>query len=75
MSKYFTNVIAIKNIYKNASNKSEVINQMVYGDSFTISKKSNKWIKIKTKEDNYNGYIENKNYSEYTQNQPIKYVY
>ena len=65
MSKYFTNVIAIKNIYKNASNKSEVINQMVYGDSFTISKKANKWIKIKTKEDNYNGYIQNKNYSEY----------
>ena len=66
MSKYFTNVIAVKNIYKKPSNNSEVVNQMLYGDSFTIFKKTNKWIKVKTKEDKYHGFIKNKNYSRYT---------
>ena len=66
MSKYFTNVIPVKNIFRKPSNKSEVVNQMLYGDCFKISKKTNKWIKIKTKEDKYNGFIKNKNYSKYT---------
>ena len=39
MSKYFTNVIAVKNIYRKPSNNSEVVNQMLYGDNFTILKK------------------------------------
>ena len=65
MSKYFTNIIAIKNIYKKPSNKSEVVSQLVYGDCFSKLKKTNRWIKIKTKEDNYNGYIQNKNYLSY----------
>ena len=38
---------------------------MIYGESFSISKKKNKWLKIKIKEDNYQGYIQRKNYSEY----------
>ena len=38
---------------------------MIYGESFSISKKNNKWLKIKIKEDNYKGYIQRKNYSEY----------
>jgi hypothetical protein len=38
---------------------------MIYGDSFSISKKSKKWLKIKIKEDNYKGYIRNKKYSKY----------
>jgi len=38
---------------------------MIYGESFSISKKKNKWLKIKIKEDNYKGYIQRKNYSEY----------
>ena len=35
---------------------------MIYGDSFLVSKKSRKWLKIKIKEDNYKGYIKNKNF-------------
>ena len=38
---------------------------MIYGDSFSILKKNKQWIKIKTKEDKYKGYIQNKNYSKY----------
>ena len=65
MTKYYTNIISVLNIYKKPSKKSEVVSQMVYGDSFSISKKTKRWIKIKTKEDNYSGYILNKDYLEF----------
>jgi len=65
MTKYYTNIISILNIHKKPSKNSEVVSQMIYGDGFSISKKTKKWIKIKTKEDNYNGYILNKNYLEF----------
>ena len=65
MTKFYTNIFSILNIYKKPSKKSEVVSQMIYGESFSILKKTKQWIKIKTKEDNYNGYISNKNYSEF----------
>lgn len=65
MTKYLTNIINILDIYKKRSKKSEVVSQMIYGDSFSILKKNKQWIKIKTKEDKYKGYIQNKNYSKY----------
>ena len=65
MSKYFTNNFSIINLHKRPSVKSEIVTQMIYGDSFSISKKSKKWLKIKIKEDNYKGYIRNKKYSKY----------
>ena len=65
MTKFYTNTITVLNIYKKPSLKSEVTSQMIYGDSFLILKKKARWIKIKTKEDNYNGYVQNKKYLEY----------
>jgi hypothetical protein len=65
MTKYFTNTFSIINLYKKSSTKSEIVTQMIYGDSFSISQKKNRWLKIKIKEDNYKGYIQYKNYSEY----------
>ena len=65
MSKYFTNNFSVINLHKRPSVKSEIVTQMIYGDSFSISKKSKKWLKIKIKEDNYKGYIKNKKYSKY----------
>jgi gamma-D-glutamyl-L-lysine dipeptidyl-peptidase len=65
MTKYFSNNFSIINIYKKASTKSEIVTQMIYGDSFSIFLKKNKWLKIKIKEDNYKGYIQRKNFSEY----------
>ena len=50
------------NIYKNASKKSEVTSQILYGEKFNILSKRKKWIKIKSLFDNYIGYIENKDY-------------
>jgi cell wall-associated NlpC family hydrolase len=38
---------------------------MIYGDSFSISKKSKKWLKIKIKEDGYIGFIKNKKFPEF----------
>ena len=65
MTKYFTNNFSVINLYKKPSVKSEVVTQMIYGESFSISKKSKKWLKIKIKEDNYKGYILNKRYSNF----------
>ena len=62
MTKYFTNNFSVTNLHKKPSLKSEIVTQMIYGDSFSISKKSRKWLKIKIKEDRYKGYIKNKNY-------------
>ena len=65
MTKYFTNNLPIINLYKKPSIKSEIVTQMLYGDSFSVSKKTQKWLKIRVKEDNYKGYIRIKNFSDY----------
>ena len=65
MTKYFTNNFSVINLQKKPSRKSEIVTQMIYGESFSILEKNNKWLKIKIKEDNYKGYIQRKNYSEY----------
>ncbi len=65
MTKYFTNNFSAINLYKKPSVKSEMVTQMIYGESFSISKKSKKWLKIKIKEDNYKGYILNKKFSNF----------
>ena len=63
MTKYFTNIYPEINLYKKPSTASEIVTQMIYGDSFSIYKKSKKWLKIKIKEDNYKGYVKNRKYS------------
>ena len=63
MTRYFTNNFSVINLHKKPSIKSEVVTQMIYGDSFSISKKTRKWLKVKVKEDDYKGYIQNKKYS------------
>ena len=57
MSKIFTNIYPVTNLYKKMSIKSEVVTQMIYGESFTISRKTKKWLKIKIIDDGYKGYI------------------
>ncbi len=65
MTKYFTNNFSIINLHKKPSSKSEVVTQMIYGDSFFVLKKIKKWLKVKIKEDNYKGYVQNKNFSNF----------
>ena len=50
---------SVINIYKKNSLKSEVVTQLLYGDTFKKIKKTGTWIKIKNDTDNYKGYIKN----------------
>ena len=65
MTKYFTNNFTVINLHKKPTTKSEIVTQMIYGDSFSISKKTRKWLKVKIKEDSYKGYILNKKFSNF----------
>ena len=65
MSKYYSNNFPVINIYKKASTKSEIITQMIYGDSFSVALKKKNWLKIKIKEDNYRGYVKKKKFFKY----------
>ena len=47
------------------STKSEIVTQMIYGDSFYIIKKTKKWLKIKITEDNYKGYVQNRKFNDF----------
>ena len=50
------------NVYKNKSLKSEVVTQILYGNSFKKIKEEKKWIKIKIDLDKYKGFIKNKKF-------------
>ena len=65
MGKFYTNTYSEINLYKKKTIKSEILTQMIYGDSFSVIKKNKKWSKIKIKEDGYIGYIKNKNFKHY----------
>ena len=62
MNKLFTNTYPIINLYKKRSLNSEVVTQMIYGDSFKIINKKNRWFRIKILEDNYKGFIKEKKF-------------
>ena len=47
---------------KTKSDKSEMINQVLFGENFKILKKTKNWSKIKLNHDNYQGWIDNKQY-------------
>ena len=56
------NTNLILNVYKDKSSKSALSTQLLYGEKFKIIKKFGKFIKIKTKYDNYIGYVKNKKF-------------
>ena len=47
---------------KNPSHKSEMINQILFGESFKILEQKKKWVYIKLSHDNYTGWICNKQF-------------
>ena len=49
-------------VYKKKNKKSEVVTQLLYGDTFKKIKKFRSWIKIENDFDGYKGYIENKKF-------------
>ena len=60
MTKYFTNKFSIVNLYRKPSTKSEIVTQMIYGDSFLILDEIKNWFKVRIQEDGYKGYIKKK---------------
>ena len=62
MTKYFTNNLPIINLYKKPSTNSEIVTQMIYGDSFLVSEKTKNWTKIKIIDDGYKGYIKRRRF-------------
>ena len=53
----------IINVYKKNNIKSEVVTQLLYGDTFKKIKRKGSWIKIRNDLDHYKGFIKNKNFS------------
>ena len=56
------NNLSFINVYKKRSVKSEVVTQLLYGDTFKKLKKKGSWIKIKNDIDHYEGFIKNKSF-------------
>ena len=53
---------SVINVYKKNNIKSEVVTQLLYGDTFKKIKKKGSWIKIKNDLDHYKGFIKNKKF-------------
>ena len=54
---------SVINVYKKNNIKSEVVTQLLYGDTFKKLKKIGSWIRIKNNIDNYKGYIKKKKFT------------
>ena len=61
-------------IYKKKNKKSEVVTQLLYGDTFNKLKQYKSWIKIKNDSDGFIGYIKNKKISKNYKNTHKIYV-
>ena len=56
------NGLSVLNVYSKRSNKSKIVTQLLYGETFKKLEKTGSWLKIKNDSDNYRGYIKNKNF-------------
>ncbi len=55
-------LIAVVPMRKDASDRSEMVNQVLYGETFDVLKQEEKWSKIRLSHDKYTGWIDNKQY-------------
>ena len=51
-----------------ASHQSEMLSQVLFGDIFEVIENQNKWVKIRTLNDDFVGYVETKTISEFVEN-------
>ena len=56
------NNLSVVNVYKKKTKKSEVVTQLLYGDTFKKIRQLGSWIKIKIDNDNYEGFIKKNNF-------------
>ena len=61
--------LGIVPIRSEASDKSEMVSQLLFGDAFKIIETTPKWTKIQTAFDTYEGWVDNKQFQEITENQ------
>lgn len=56
--------LSIVSLHKEASHVSEMVSQVLFGEHFKVLEKRKKWSKIRLQFDSYEGYIDNKQYEE-----------
>jgi hypothetical protein len=61
--------LGIVPIRSEASDKSEMVSQLLFGDTFKITESTPKWTKIVTTFDEYEGWIDTKQFQKITENQ------
>jgi hypothetical protein len=61
--------LGIVPIRSEASDKSEMVSQLLFGDTFKITESTSKWTKIQTTFDTYEGWIDTKQFQKITENQ------
>ena len=61
--------LGIVPVRSEASDKSEMVSQLLFGDTFKIIESTSKWTKIKTAFDAYEGWIDAKQFQKITENQ------
>lgn len=54
------------------SDRSELVSQVLFGEHFTITEQNSKWSKIKLQFDDYEGWIDNKQYIEISEEQYLQ---
>ena len=54
--------LPIINVYKKQNLRSEIVTQILYGETFKIIKQNKSWLKIKNDSDRYKGFIKKKNF-------------
>jgi hypothetical protein len=55
--------LAVISLRKSPDSTSEIVSQLLFGDTFNIHQIENGWVSITTLNDNYNGYISDKQYT------------
>ena len=69
MIKYGINEIAVTPVRKEAKEQSEMITQLLFGETFQILESNQKWSYIKTSYDDYDGWINANSITELSQDQ------
>ncbi len=62
MKNNFSNIYPVVNLYRKKKITSEIVTQILFGETFTILKKLKDWYKIKLDNDNYIGYVKKKKF-------------
>ena len=60
--------LSVINVYKKKSLKSEIVTQILYGETFKKLEETSLWLKVKNDSDNYKGFIKKRNFPQRQKN-------